>query len=183
MKKSKLYGFDLLRQQTISSVLEVLDDRDAWVMGDTEIEKLLCAAISARIMYGRTEFSDVLNADEESHAQEYFSNPHYRTYLILQPQVQIGNYRVDFVLSAWTSGYVYSAHKRSTTEPYWRKLVIECDGHEYHERTKEQASKDRSRDRDLTNLGFDVFRFTGSELWRDPWECADQLYYWALRGW
>lgn len=183
MKKSKLYGFDLLRQQTISAVLEVMDDRDHWVVGDTEIEKLLCAAINARIMYGRTEFTDVHIAQNEGDESEYFGTSDYRTSLILQPQVHIGSFRVDFVLSAWTSGVINNAHKRSVMEPHWRKLVIECDGHEYHERTKEQAARDRSRDRDLNNLGYEVFRFTGSELWRDPWDCADQLYIWALRGW
>ena len=52
------------------------------------------------------------------------------------------------------------------------RLIVECDGHDYHERTKEQASRDRSRDRELLRSGVPVVRFTGSELWADPRGCA-----------
>lgn len=52
------------------------------------------------------------------------------------------------------------------------KIVVECDGHDFHERTKQQASRDRSRDRQLQTAGFTIFRFTGSELYRDPIACA-----------
>jgi very-short-patch-repair endonuclease len=53
-------------------------------------------------------------------------------------------------------------------------VVVECDGHDYHERTKEQVARDRARDRDLQEQGYKVFRFTGSEIWRDAIGCADQ---------
>lgn len=53
--------------------------------------------------------------------------------------------------------------------------VVECDGHEFHERTKEQAAKDRKRDRDLQDMGFKVYRFTGSELFANPFKCAEQV--------
>jgi very-short-patch-repair endonuclease len=75
-------------------------------------------------------------------------------------QEQIGEYRVDFLL---------------TSDETKRKFVIECDGHDFHERTKEQALKDRRRDRDLTAAGYVVLRFTGSEIWRDPWRCAEDI--------
>lgn len=39
--------------------------------------------------------------------------------------------------------------------------VIECDGHEFHERTKRQAARDRSRDRAIQAFGYRIFRFTG----------------------
>lgn len=62
------------------------------------------------------------------------------------------------------------------------KVIVECDGHEFHERTKEQAAKDRARDRASVMGGYDVFRFTGSELWRDPMGCAEQVVDWGIRG-
>lgn len=55
------------------------------------------------------------------------------------------------------------------------KVAIECDGHRFHERTKEQAARDRSRDRTLTLEGWTVLRFTGSEIWRAPRACAKQV--------
>lgn len=48
------------------------------------------------------------------------------------------------------------------------KLVVELDGHDFHERTKEQAQRDKSRDRAMTFDGWTVLRFTGSEVFRDP---------------
>lgn len=72
-------------------------------------------------------------------------------------QVPIGKYRVDFLLTL-----------------RGQKLVVECDGHDFHERTKEQARKDRSRDRYLTNEGYTVIRFTGSEIWADAWKRAEE---------
>src|SRR5688572_19962442 len=57
-------------------------------------------------------------------------------------------------------------------------LAIECDGHDYHERTKEQARRDRSRDRKLLAAGINTVRFTGSEIYRDAGKCAREV--WAL---
>jgi len=76
---------------------------------------------------------------------------------ILEPQKQIGNYRVDFLITNIKSG---------------EKFVIECDGHDFHERTKDQAQRDKERDRNLQAKGFKVFRFTGSEIWKTLGHCV-----------
>jgi very-short-patch-repair endonuclease len=57
----------------------------------------------------------------------------------------------------------------------WGRIAIECDGHEFHERTKEQAEHDRSRDRALQADGWSVMRFTGRELHRDARKCAAEV--------
>ncbi|HKY80628.1 MAG TPA: DUF559 domain-containing protein [Sphingobium sp.] len=75
----------------------------------------------------------------------------------IMPQVQIGQYRVDFLLQMGANA-----------------LVVECDGHDYHERTKQQAAADRSRDRAMLEAGYHVMRFTGSEIWKDALACARQ---------
>lgn len=79
----------------------------------------------------------------------------------MAPQVKIDNYRADFMILHRKGIFGVSA------------VVIECDGHEFHERTKEQAARDKARDRELQSRGFKVFRFTGSEIWADPLGCAD----------
>lgn len=56
-----------------------------------------------------------------------------------------------------------------------RFLAVECDGHDWHDRTKEQARRDRSRDRKLLAGGIPVIRFTGSEIVRDPSACVEDL--------
>ena len=53
-----------------------------------------------------------------------------------------------------------------------RKVCVECDGHDYHERTKEQAQRDRERDRYLTLRDWRVLRFTGSEIYHDAEKCV-----------
>ncbi len=50
-----------------------------------------------------------------------------------------------------------------------QKLVVELDGHNFHERTKEQAQRDKARDRQMQSEGWTIFRFTGSELWKSPY--------------
>ncbi len=55
------------------------------------------------------------------------------------------------------------------------RFAIELDGHDFHDRTKEQAERDKSRDRLLTEKGWSPIRFTGSEVWRDPSACAQQV--------
>jgi hypothetical protein len=51
-------------------------------------------------------------------------------------------------------------------------LAIEIDGHDFHERTKEQAASDRSRDRALLLNGYRTIRFTGAEVYADPGGCV-----------
>ena len=80
-----------------------------------------------------------------------------------QPQLYLSeSYRVDFLLSL----------EHDSFDPF--QVVIECDGHDFHERTKEQARHDRSRDRRLIADGFTVARFTGSEIHRDAVGCANE---------
>jgi very-short-patch-repair endonuclease len=74
------------------------------------------------------------------------------------------NYRVDFLIT----------YKDDQNNIF--KLVVECDGHNYHERTKEQARKDKSRDRDFLRIGIPTIRFTGAEIYEDSSECAHEIF-------
>lgn len=78
------------------------------------------------------------------------------------PQADVSGCRVDFLVVL-------------TGTEKCQPIVVECDGHDFHERTKEQASRDRSRDREFQVSGNIVMRFTGSEIWRDPFACAIQV--------
>ena len=53
-----------------------------------------------------------------------------------------------------------------------KKLAVELDGHDFHEKTKEQASKDKKKDRTLVSNGYTVIRFSGSDVWNNPFECC-----------
>lgn len=82
---------------------------------------------------------------------------------IIVPQVNCGRYRVDFL-----AGAIF--YDRAEIFPI-QILAIECDGHDFHERTKAQAAYDRAKDRALQQMGMAVFRFTGSQLNADASSC------------
>lgn len=56
-----------------------------------------------------------------------------------------------------------------------KRFAIETDGHDFHEKTKEQAASDKSRDRLLTAAGWTPIHFTGSEVYRNANQCADDV--------
>lgn len=71
-------------------------------------------------------------------------------------QVQIAGYRCDFLLTV-------RANNGRT-----KRVAVECDGHSFHDRTPEQASADRRRDRRLIAEGVPTLRYTFSDLTKDP---------------
>jgi very-short-patch-repair endonuclease len=54
-------------------------------------------------------------------------------------------------------------------------VVVEVDGHDYHERTSGQASSDNRRDRTLQELGIPVFRFTATDVLRNSADAAREI--------
>ena len=96
----------------------------------------------------------------------------------LQPQYEIKSgkkrYFADFVFLAEDVDEI-----RHIKNPNF-KLVIECDGHEFHEKTKEQVVKDNEREYDLKMLGYDVLRFSGSQIYNNPFRCATQTMDYIL---
>lgn len=63
------------------------------------------------------------------------------------------------------------------------KLDIECDGYEFHQKTKEQVRKDNEREYNLKTSGWDILRFSGSQIYNEPTKCAkDILKYIALKN-
>jgi len=77
--------------------------------------------------------------------------------LNLYANAKIGTYKIDFVLQA-----SYGA------------IAIECDGHDWHDRTKQQAAYDRARDRWMNQNNMRTLRFTGSEIYHYPHRCAQE---------
>lgn len=86
-------------------------------------------------------------------------------------QWQVGPHRVDFQLQAGME----LSRDTPLAPGGWRgaHYVLECDGHDAHA-TREQRTADAQRDRYLTEHGYRVLRFTGSEIWRNPAQCASE---------
>jgi very-short-patch-repair endonuclease len=82
----------------------------------------------------------------------------------IRPQTQLtiasAVYRIDFAVS-WPG----QKHK----------LAIEIDGHEFHEKTKAQAARDRARERSIIREGYTIMRFTGSEVFSNPRKCVNEV--------
>ena len=91
--------------------------------------------------------------------------PNAATVCLQAEMPEAGGYRCDFLILAKFK------NERAAT----LKVVVECDGHEFHERTKEQAARDRKRDRDLQGAGFSILRFTGSEIYRSLPDCISEI--------
>lgn len=85
------------------------------------------------------------------------------TWVLLNCQIPVFTYRADILLTIRAaSGNEY--------------LIVECDGHDWHERTKQQAAYDRSRDRELLAEGIYTIRFTGSEIHHSANRCAQDVW-------
>lgn len=55
------------------------------------------------------------------------------------------------------------------------RVVIEIDGHDFHERTREQVRSDKQRERAIVRSGVTVLRFSGSEIVRDSRSCLAEV--------
>lgn len=82
-----------------------------------------------------------------------------------QKEIQCENkkYRVDFCIPV-----IYKNQEN-------KSFIIECDGHEFHQKTKEQVERDNTRMRDLQKQGYEVIRFSGTEIWHRPYKCASDI--------
>lgn len=126
----------------------------AWQLADSPIEKdmgqaiICCVSLNGGIPPKVIRPSAPLTAD---------------TPLIVAPQRWIGDFRVDLAVACNTTG---------------RRLVVECDGHEFHDLNPAQAASDKARDRYLLTQGWPVMRFTGAEITRQVDLClADVVAY------
>lgn len=86
-------------------------------------------------------------------------------------------YHVDFLLMLQAVYYDPTAFLKINANFFC--VAIEIDGHNFHERTKEQAARDKWRDREIQKAGYKLFRYTASEVYeRSPqivWELVDFL--------
>lgn len=83
---------------------------------------------------------------------------HSAAQIIIVPQFQFDRYRIDFAIICSQ-----------------RTIFVECDGHDFHERTKQQAAHDRRKDRTVQKDGVPILRFTGSEIYASPTDCCHQV--------
>jgi len=127
---------------------------------ESPIERILGASFLLCARLGTLKFKVCGHLEQEKYAKEF-------TCLIV-PQYPWNGYRIDFA-------FVMPDFKNGLT-------FVECDGHQFHERTPDQAARDRSKDRKAQEAGIPILRFTGREIYRDPVACVDQIGKFLTRG-
>ncbi|GAB7387405.1 hypothetical protein BSNK01_12410 [Bacillaceae bacterium] len=146
-----------LNERVQEEIDDILIETASWLI----IKALRCESPIEQLLYLRLLKS--INLDRKAMDYKVYDP---QSYFRIYPQYKVivgdKTYRLDFHLECHFKGRKHL-------------FAIECDGHEFHEKSKEQAARDKQRDRDLASLGYVVLRFTGSEIWKDPSKCADQV--------
>lgn len=92
--------------------------------------------------------------------------------LFIQHPVTIGkhDYRVDFeLLIDIFDNYAMSDSPTAT------KIFIELDGHDFHEKTKEQVAHDKKRERELSDKCDALLRYSGSEVYQNTYKVVNDV--------
>ncbi len=82
----------------------------------------------------------------------------------LYAQYRVGDRKLDFA-------YIVTPLQ----EPWEIRLGIECDGHEYHSSVEQKANDNERTIEVVSEQGFNIIRFSGSQISRDPKACAAKV--------
>lgn len=84
----------------------------------------------------------------------------------IDAQCKIDKYTVDFSITK-VAGQLQG-------EPF-ESVIIELDGHDFHDKNKEQRAYEKARDRFFVKRGDKVLHYTGSEVVKDPYRIAHEV--------
>lgn len=141
---------------------------------ETPIEQALVRALYDFSICADNDFRDMLHFGRKK-LPPYDAPGHG---IFMWPQAQIESYRADFLFvgRCGRDGSIDIGGKGRDDDIVIR-LVVECDGHEFHDASKERAQYDRQRDRYMLTKGYRVLRFTGAELKRDAATCVQEIFH------
>ena len=159
---------DLIQERSESPIEQIMA-RHLLLLDDGLSESTV---VFAGMRFGDLGFPDARDIDDCIAAINAVPEHSYVETVVFQ-QISIGPYRADFVVGKVRPKYIRP--EESNDAPRTALVVVECDGHEHHEKTKEQAARDKARDRYIQSLGLHVLRFTGSEIWNRPSDCVDEI--------
>ncbi|MBR5273577.1 MAG: DUF559 domain-containing protein [Clostridia bacterium] len=106
------------------------------------------------------------------------TNPQYMDFEV-QEHIRVGKkeYIADFVVYSRTD----RIKGRFKLKHLKRPLIIELDGKEFHS-SKEQMNYDYERENALKLAGYDVIRFTGSQVYNNPQKCIDDTFEYVYKA-
>lgn len=88
-------------------------------------------------------------------------------------------YRLDFMIGAVFPANLERVASRLEV-PLFPMIGVELDGHDFHEKTKEQVTYRNQRDRTLQQTGWFVFHVSGSELNAKPAVIVQEILNYAI---
>lgn len=122
----------------------------------------LCASPAevsfGRALIGRRGWHDYSEACSALGCGALFAKESDMGDFICFSQMPVDDYKVDFAFILQKNPMVC--------------MGVEVDGFQYHDRTPEQALRDRLKDRRLLRRGISVIRFTAHEVMFDAERCA-----------
>jgi hypothetical protein len=136
--------------------------------------------------YGNlTGIEDFLDKEVLRGKMEKYENKYLKRHIVLYEYLCLED-RFHLILQP---GYPNIKVENRTVRPdmlFWVpsdpsvKIVVECDGFEYHS-DKVVFIHDRKRDRSLKAAGYEVLRYSGSEIHKDPIGASNDLgkYLWS----
>lgn len=147
--------------------LAMLDDNSLktyWyiIMGDY----LDCESPIEKILYVAMDFVYILREKE-------FENWNFMVFPQAEVEHKSKTYRVDFMVSM-------EKYEDKIQDVIQKDIVVECDGHEFHQKTKEQVKHDNEREMQIKLAGYDVLRFSGTQIYENPMKCANDIIDYAL---
>lgn len=157
------YAHEVINRTTADTVENLSEILDFYSTLMDECQSPIEQMLAAQLLFttdGYNRFWYVFAHDAHTPEQLERYRPEWGT--IFYPQGQIAGYHVDFLITVCCYGEV-------------SLIAIECDGHDFHEKTKEQASRDKKRDRAIIAAGASVLRFTGSDIFKNVAGCAEEI--------
>lgn len=152
------------RTNRASFVSNLASSFDAYI--DSPIEKTFCVALNTLLEVNDMPFREV----------SFGRHLRIHTGILCLPQYHVGEYRVDFALWFFGSAKLLveenSSIKAIHTDKPERRLVVELDGHAFHDQNATQRSYEKKRDRFLQQQGYDVFHYTGADVNAAPFKVA-----------
>lgn len=92
--------------------------------------------------------------------------------IYVSPQHRLGKFKLDFLITRiWREHVDFG--KRGIDRH--SSIVVELDGHQFHDRDKHQRSYEKARDRFLQKEGYKVLHYTGSDVATDPYRVAHEV--------
>lgn len=144
----QVYGTTVLSEREELAVdLAEKSAEEIFSLCDSPIEELMLAHLANRLVFIGHELSW-----EKPKLKCERDGP------VITAQAPVGGFVLDFLV-----------------EHRGKRFAIECDGHEYHDRTRQQVAKDKQRDRRVICHGVETLRFSGSEIWNNGIGCSWEI--------